>query len=71
MDSECPAASRIAGQEVVDSGSRFTFTAMRAITFGSKLLPNLAVLGVRGLTGRDGVSSGLRPYRRMADGDGR
>lgn len=71
MDSECPAASRIAGQEIVDSGSPFITAMWRTFKFGTKLLPNLDLLGVRELTGRDDASSGLRSYRQLTDGDGR
>ncbi|RDI70695.1 hypothetical protein [Halopelagius longus] len=71
MDSECPAASRIAGQEIVDSGSLFITAMWRTFKFGNKLLPNLNLLGVRGLAGHDDVSPGLGPYRHLADGDGR
>ena len=70
MDSECPAASRIAGQTSFDSGIFFNFTAMwRTFTFGKLRLPNLAVLG--GVAATDDESAGLRSYRRLADGDGR
>lgn len=70
MDSECPAASRIAGQTSFDSGIFFGFTAMwRTFAFGKPNLPTLAALG--GLAATDDGSTGLRSYHRLADGDGR
>jgi hypothetical protein len=72
MDSECPAASRIAGKEIVDSGTLFTITAMwRTLKFGKQFLPNFGAFRVSGRSGHGHGSSGLRPYRRLADGDGR
>jgi hypothetical protein len=69
MDSACPAASRIAGQTSFDSGMLFTITAMaRTFNFGKRSLPVLSTLGV---IGRATDERGLRPYRRLADGDGR
>ncbi|AUV81620.1 hypothetical protein C2R22_08100 [Salinigranum rubrum] len=63
MDSERPIATRSAGQSIRSSGSRF-FTAM-ARTFkpsnGDDVHSNV----------RCESRSGLRPYRRSADGDGR
>jgi len=65
MDSDCPAASRIAGQTSVASGVSFTangFTFKRESTTGRRA----ATLGARSLR-----SSRRRPYYRSADGDGR
>ena len=61
MDSERSIAPRLAGQSTHSPGSRF-FTAM-ARTFK----PTNGVEGNVPL----GSGSGLRPYRRSADGDGR
>jgi hypothetical protein len=63
MDSERSIATRSAGQSTRSSGSRF-FTAM-ARTFKSANGANAS------LGGHDESRSGLRPYRRLADGDGR
>ncbi|SFR43389.1 hypothetical protein SAMN04488124_1271 [Halogeometricum limi] len=70
MDSERPAASRIAGQTSFRSGILLKFIAMwRTFTFGKQALPNLG-LGVLGRA-TDDESSRLRSYHRLADGDGR
>jgi hypothetical protein len=70
MDFECPAAPRIAGLTSFDSGILFNFAAMwRTFTFGKSAFPNLTALG--GLVATDDGSTGLRSYRRLADGDGR
>ncbi len=67
MDSECPSASRIVGQQPTDFDATFTFTAMQNFKRGN---PTPSVLGV--LPQALGVSApGLRPHRRLADGDGR
>ncbi len=72
MDSECPAASRIAGQTTFDSGNLFMITAMwRTLKFGKRNLPNLPNLPMLGVPGRSTDERGLRPYRRLAEGDGR
>jgi hypothetical protein len=63
MDSERSIATRSAGQPTLSSGSRF-FTAMDR-TFKPSNGSNLAA-EVPPESG-----SGLRPYRRSADGDGR
>jgi hypothetical protein len=64
MDSERSIAPRLAGQTTTDSGSRF-FTAM-ARTFKPSNGANASTEAVP-----LGSGSGLRPYRRSADGDGR
>ncbi|RLM59872.1 hypothetical protein DVK02_00675 [Halobellus sp. Atlit-31R] len=70
MDSECPSASRIAGQPTTEFDANFTFTAMQPNKRGNRSLPVCDSLGVLGQA--RGVSpSGLRPYRRLAGGDGR
>jgi hypothetical protein len=70
MDSECPTASRIADQPTAESGANFTFTAMQSFKRGIRSPSASDSLGVLG-EARGGVPSGLRPYRRPADGDGR
>ncbi|MFD1684946.1 hypothetical protein [Halobellus litoreus] len=70
MDSECPSASRIAGQQTTEFDANFTFTAMQNFKRGNWTLPARDSLGVLGQA--HGVDApGLRPYRRLADGDGR
>jgi hypothetical protein len=64
MDSERSIATRSAGQPTLDSGSRF-FTAM-ARTFKPADGSNALAASTPVESG-----SGLRPYRRSADGDGR
>ena len=68
MDSECPTASRTAGQPTSASGAKFTFTAMQASNGGNPV-PAHVDLGVSGRA-RCAVPSGSRPCRRSADGDG-
>jgi hypothetical protein len=68
MDSECPAASRIAGQTTIDSGALFITAMWNTFKFGNELFPNLGVLES---TGRRRASSGLHSYHHLADGDGR
>ena len=68
MDSECPSASRIAGQQPTDYDATFTFTAMQKFNRGTMALPARDSLGV---LGQAGSSPGLRPHHRLADGDGR
>jgi len=70
MDSECPSASRIAGKQLTHFDASFTFTAMQNFKHGNWTLPVCDSLGVLGQA--DGaVPSGLRPYRRLAEGHGR
>ncbi|WP_144901181.1 hypothetical protein [Halobellus captivus] len=70
MDSECPSASRIAVQQTAEFDATFTFTAMQNFKRGNRMQSALDSLGVLGQA--HGVSaSGLRPHRRLADGDGR
>jgi hypothetical protein len=69
MDSECPSASRIAGQPIDRHDATFTFTAMQNFKRGN-WIPTRDSLGVLG-SARGAAPSGLRPYRRSADGDGR
>jgi hypothetical protein len=64
MDSDSPAASRIAGQPMLASGSLFTANGN---TFSSEFNTKSWFDG--GF--RRGGLSGLRPYRRLADGYGR
>jgi hypothetical protein len=68
MDSECPTASRTAGQPTAEFGANFTFTAMQSSKRGNPI-PADTDLGVSGRA-HGAVPSGLRPCRRSADGDG-
>ncbi|MGQ4556235.1 hypothetical protein [Halobellus sp. GM3] len=70
MDSECPTASRIAGQPTAEFDANFTFTPMQFFKRGNQTVPALDSLGVFGRP-RGHAPSGLRPHRRQADGDGR
>lgn len=70
MDSECPSASRIAGQPIDRFDAAFTFTPMQNFKRGNWTLPASDSLGVLGQA-RAASASGLRPYRRLADGYGR
>ena len=47
MDSECPTASRTAGQPTSESGANFTFTPMQSFKRGNPV-PADADLGVSG-----------------------
>lgn len=69
MDSECPTASRTAGQPTFESGANFTFTPMQSFKRGNPVSANVD-LGVSGRA-HGAAPSGLRPCRRSADGDGR
>ena len=69
MDSECPSASRIAGQPIDRFDASFTFTAMQNFKRGNWTRPASDSLGVLGQA--RAASAGLRPYRRLADGHGR
>lgn len=68
MDSECPIASRTAGQSTSAFGAKFTFTAMQASNGGNPV-PAHVDLGVFGRA-HGAVPSGPRSCRRSADGDG-
>ena len=71
MDSECPTASRTAGQPTSAAGANATFTAMQSPKFGNSA-PNEDPLGASGQPRGAAIApSGLRPHRRSADGDGR
>ena len=72
MDSECPTASRIAGQPISAAGANFTFTAMQSSKLGNRT-PDAGSLGTSGRSGdvASAASPGLRPHRHSADGDGR
>ena len=71
MDSECPTASRIAGQPISAASANFTFTAMQSFKPGNPT-PGADPLGTSGQSddAAMAMSSGLRPYRHLADGDG-
>ena len=72
MDSECPTASRTAGQPTSAAGASFTFTAMQSSKPGNPT-PEAGPLGASGQSGSvaPAASPGLRPHRHSADGDGR
>ncbi|SMP24897.1 hypothetical protein SAMN06265347_11076 [Halobellus salinus] len=69
MDSECPTASRTAGQLTSEFGANVTFTPMQSFKRGNAVPANVNL----GESGRacGAASSGLRPCCRSADGDGR
>jgi len=69
MDSECPSASRTAGQPTSAFGANVTFTSMQAFKGGNPVSADVE-LGVSGRA-HGAVPSGSAPYRRSADGDGR
>jgi hypothetical protein len=68
MDSECPTASRIAGQPTSAFSANFTFTAMQSSKNGNGV-PADVDLGVSGRA-HGAALSGSRPCCRSADGDG-
>ena len=72
MDSECPTASRTAGQPISAASANFTFTAMQSSKPGNPT-PGADPLGTSGQSDDAAIaaSPGLRPHRHSADGDGR
>jgi len=70
MDSECPSASRIAGQQPTEYDATFTFTAMQSFKRGNPMSSASGSLGVL-RQAHSASAPGLRPHRRLADGDGR
>ena len=70
MDSERSIAARSAGQVTRSSGSRF-FTAMARTFKPTNGQNSLSNSHANASEGPRESGSGLRPYHRLADGDGR